>query len=202
MGLHLVEGPAEEPLSLATAKVHLRRGNVSADDALIKALTKSARERAEQATARALLTQTWDLVLDRWPCEDYIEIPLPPLQRVAFVKYVNTAGTLTTLTEDTHYVVKTYAGPRCKSGRVGLVYGQTWPSTYGQIGDITIRFVAGYGDAQADVPGLLQAAMLLDLGTLYLDRERVVAGSVSELPGGVRDIYWSHKAHGTTRMAS
>jgi hypothetical protein len=46
------------------------------------------------------------------------------------------------------------------------------------------------------VPALLKTAMLLDIGTLYTQRERLAAGNlVIEVPGTTRDIYRSYKSH-------
>ena len=63
-----------------------------------------------------------------------------------------------------------------------------------------MRFIAGY--TVAAMPSLLKAAIFLDIGTLYADRENVLKGtSVAELPGGCGDIYWSYKSHSKQLVA-
>lgn len=156
----------------------------------------AARDRAEVATQRAILTQTWELVRDAFPAEDWIELPRPPLVSVTSVKYRDAAGALQTWGAS-NYVVEAPAGPRCRRGRISLAYGIDWPSTYGQAGDVTIRFVCGWATPSA-VPPLLRTAMLLDIATMEAQREQVITGTiVAELPGGSRDIYRSFRSYAT-----
>lgn len=174
--------------------------NTTSDPELVRLIT-AVRERAELATQRALITQTWDLVLDQFPCDGFIEIPKAPLSSITHVKYRDTGGTLQTWTS-TNYVVEAPAGPRARRGRVALAFGVTWPATYGQAGDVQVRFISGYGAASA-VPSLLKQAMLIDLAMLYEQREQVITGTiVAELPGGVSDIYWSYKSRSIQRRAA
>ena len=73
--LRLAVAPATEPVSASEAKAHLRVTG-SGDDTYIGALITAARQLAEQKCNRALITQTWDLVLDAWPCDGVVQIPL------------------------------------------------------------------------------------------------------------------------------
>lgn len=176
-GLSLVTAPTAEPLSLSEAKRHLRVAEaIGADDEYIDALIVAARLYVEEYTSRQLCTATWDLVLDEFPCEgDVILIPKAPLVSVTSITYLAaTTGTLTTWT-GSYYRVQNTTAP----GRIGLAYGQTWPLTYGVIGQVTVRFVAGYGAASA-VPKTLKQAMLLLIGHWYTNREEVgkVGGKV------------------------
>ena len=66
MPLQLVTPPAEEPVSLAEAKLHLRV-DFPNEDALITALIAAARQAAETLTGRQLVTARWKLVLDSFP---------------------------------------------------------------------------------------------------------------------------------------
>ncbi len=196
MALTLITGPAVEPISLADAKLQVRRGDTTEDDAVLTWLRTAVRERAENATNRALITQTWDLVLDAFPNEDFIEVPKPPLQSITYVKYRDTSGVLQTWASS-KYVVEAPAGPRCRRGRLSLAYGEAWPVTYQQAGDVTIRFICGYGADLEDVPVLLKAAMLMDLAALYDDRSAgIVEGS------RVHGIYRAHWSAPTQRRAA
>jgi uncharacterized phiE125 gp8 family phage protein len=154
---------------------------------------KGATERAELHTQRSLLTQTWDLVMDRFPEETYIEIPKPPLVSVTYLKYKDTQGTLQTWAA-TNYIVDAPAGPRCRRGRLSLAFGVVWPSTYGQAGDVTLRFVCGNTSA-ANVPALIRQAILLDVATNYTQRENVITGTIVQtLPWGSEAVYRSYRS--------
>jgi uncharacterized phiE125 gp8 family phage protein len=100
--LHLVGGPASEPVSAAEAKAFARiDGNE--DDALIGTLITTARERLERYTNRALFTQTWEMVLDE--LKSTVQIPKPPLISVESIKYTDTAGTEFVVPPASYYVV-------------------------------------------------------------------------------------------------
>lgn len=185
MPLFLVTAPAAEPVDLATAKAHLRV-DIPDDDALITSLIATARQHAEAITRRALITQTWDLVLDAWPDDDRIDIPLPPLQSVTSITYKDSAGAAYTVPA-TDYIVDTVSSP----GRVVLGYGKTWPSTaLYPAGAITVRFTAGYGDATA-VPEAIKAAIKLLVAHFYENREPVVIGkAMNDLPLTIEALLW------------
>jgi uncharacterized phiE125 gp8 family phage protein len=205
MGLSLVSAPTADPLDLIDAKRHLRiEDDVTDDDDLVGSLISAAGERAELATHRALIRQTWDLVLDSFPDADFIEIPKPPLVSITSVSYIDTGGVTQTFSSS-GYVVTAPAGPRCARGRLALKFGSVWPVTQAQRGAVTIRFIAGYGGSWADVPSLLRAGMKLDVGTLYENRESALIGlrgTVEELPFGVRAIYFSYRSHATQRLGA
>lgn len=189
MHLELVTAPAEEPVSLAEAKAHLRV-DIADDDTLISGLIVAARQQVETRLRRALVTQTWDLFLDyfpgRWhwhrsghvgqqlgsdPTAAYchrgaFRLPMPKLQSVTSIAYVDTAGTTRTLDPSAYRVA---AGT---PGRIAPAYGLYWPPTRPEIDAVTIRFVGGYGAATA-VPECIRRGMLLYVGHLYLHREEV-----------------------------
>lgn len=155
----------------------------SAEDSLLTALIQAAREYAEGYQNRALITQTWELVLDDWPNEDYIDIPLPPLQSVTDIKYKDTAGDETTW-DDANYIVDIDSF----LGRVALAYGCSWPSTaLYPVAGIRIKFVAGYGLATS-VPAVTKAAILLLIGHLYENREASMEKNLNEIPFGVKAL--------------
>lgn len=140
-------------------------------DPYVTRLVTAVRDRGEGATWRQFNTATWDLIAPDFPCLDVIELPKAPLISVTHVKYVNTSGTLTTLTVDTDYVVHAFAGPRCRRGLLSLPHGKSWPSVREQFNAVQIRFVAGYGATAAAVPAMLRQAMLIDAGTLQEHRD-------------------------------
>lgn len=182
MALRLITAPTVEPLTLTEAKAHLRVDHTD-DDALIAIYLAAARADCEEWTARAFVTQTWELVLDEFP-EDEIQIPRPPLQSIESIKYDDGDGVEQTLAT-TEYEVDTVSQP-------GWVVPVTtgWPSdTFEGINAIRIRFVAGYvntdspSDLTGNIPAAIKAAILLHLGVRYQNREDVVIGTtVNRLP--------------------
>lgn len=81
MSAYLVTAPAAEPLSLADAKAFLRVEHGD-DDAIIASLIVAARNHIEALTRCVLITQTWRLVLDRWPDGGRIVPRIGPVRSV------------------------------------------------------------------------------------------------------------------------
>lgn len=199
-GLSLVSAPAAEPITTAVAKLHLRVDHET-DDALIDTLCAAAREYVEARTQRKLITQTWDLKLDRFPVRGQwnremhvptitrhpaaIVLPLLPVASVTSVTYVADSGASTVL-DSGLYTTDILAGSDASPVRIVPAYEQVWPSTRPVINAVAVRFVCGYGTAGTLVPGGLLAAMKLLIGHWYAHRESVVVATVSqELQQGV-----------------
>lgn len=181
MALSLVDAPEDEPITLEEAKLHLRL-EIEDDDALVDGLIAAARERAEAVTGRQLLQATWELRLDRFPCEYEIRIPKPPLISVTSLKYVDTNGTLQTW-DPVNYQVDAPAGPFAEPGRLQPVFGASWPSARTDtLNAVIVRFVAGYGDGGSSVPMAIRQAMKLMLSAWYERRDDLVLqGDVAPL---------------------
>lgn len=184
MTLKLVTEPAAEPVTLTEAKLHLRVDH-SADDDLITALIVTARQRAEHLTGRALITQSWERVLDAFPPVS-LELGKAPAVSVTSVTYTNTAGT-DVVVDPADYTLDSTTD----EGRGWVLPSATlsvWPSTYDTVNAVRVRFVAGYGASGASVPAAIRQFILLEIGTLYKMRESIVAGvSISELPGSYHE---------------
>ena len=85
--------------------------------------------------------------LDEFPPNDYIEIPLPPLQSITSIKYYDTTDTEATMAAS-DYIVDTTGFV----GRVVLADGKSWPSTsLRPAKGICIEFVCGYTTYSATV---------------------------------------------------
>lgn len=169
MRLRLIDRTDAEALTADEAKDHLRMTS-DAEDAAIEDWIKSAREYLDGPTGilgRALFTQTWELVLDSFPCAEVICLPLPPLQSVTSITYLDPDGASQTLSTDVYGVDD--------SGVEGVIFrksGQSWPATLCQRGAVVVRFVAGYGDTAADIPRRLVSAMKMYIGDLFENREK------------------------------
>lgn len=158
-GYTVTGAPGVEPVTAAQIKTWLNI-SVSTYDAQLAILIKAAREEVEKRTGRALITQTITLYLDGFPTGD-ISLPKPPLQSVTSVKYYDGDGVQQTV-DTGDYIVDTSKQP----GRVGLAAGAYWPSTQLRAKAVEIIYIAGYGDASTNVPGMLQLACYWLLGTM------------------------------------
>ena len=140
------------------------------DDNLLETFGWTAEDAIEKELSRALMTQTWVLRLDRFPCWE-IPLPRPPLQSVTTVQYVDQDGATQTLSASV-YTVDTFSTP----GRLYPAYNQVWPSTRPTPNAVIITYVAGK-TAIEDIPEPVRTAIKLLTGDLYENRER----SASEL---------------------
>lgn len=193
MALKLITAPATEPVTSAEAKAHLRV-DTTADDTLIGTLITVARMHVENHLRRALITQTWELVLDAFPARNVIQLPMPPLASITSIKYTDEAAVEATFSS-TAYAVDTDS----TRGRVVLKSGESWPSvTLAATSGVRVRYVAGYG-AAANVPQAIKQAILLLIGTLYENRESVLVAqgvTVMELPFGVNALLMPYRVFG------
>ena len=178
----LVTPPTEEPVTLAEIKDHLRISG-TAEDSLLTLYAQMAREAVENECWRALLPQTWVLYLTSWPTDGIIALPRPPLQSVTSVVYTDEAGAAHTFAA-ANYRVDTASEP----GRIVLAPDAAWPSDALDSGyPIAVTFVAGYADASA-VPGMAKAAILLQIGEIYANREAAITGTIVAVSPAVQRV--------------
>ncbi|HYH39911.1 MAG TPA: head-tail connector protein [Azospirillum sp.] len=186
MSLTLVSAAPAYPVTLAEAKAHLRL-DTSDDDALVDALIAAATAHLDGRDGwlgRALVQQTWDLKLHRFP--GVIDVPLPPLQSVTSITYLDSNNVSQTLATSKYQV----DGNGQWRARIKPAYGETWPSTYDAWNAVTVRFVAGYEpgsgsptDYAENVPQPIKHALLLLISHWYENRAPVNIGNiVSALP--------------------
>ncbi len=171
-----------DPVSLAEAKAMLKfDDSLTLDDALIVAFLKTAVAAAENFLNRRLITQTWDLKRDAFPCGT-IYLPYGQLQSVTSVSYLDTAGANQTWATN-RYRVDADSEP----GRITPAYGEIYPCTHPVTHAVTIRFVCGYGDASGDVPEEIRLAILLATRIWYDQR------SDGSLPKSAEMLLWPHR---------
>jgi uncharacterized phiE125 gp8 family phage protein len=189
----IVTAPPVEPVSLEQAKAQVRRGDATFDDDTLTRLIKAAREKVEEDTGRALITQTHDLVMDAPPCGGLLFLPKPPLQSVTSVTTYD-ADDAATVLAGSSYIVNAAATP----GRLTVKSTVSWPThTLRDAKGLIVQFVCGYGAAGEDVPEPLRQAMLLLIGGFFEHREHVIvaqfAGQFIELPKGYRSLIGPYK---------
>ncbi len=192
MHLQSVTAPTGELISLAEAKASSRVDHET-DNALITRLIAAAIAHLDGKNGtlnRALLTQQWALSLDGFPGQSgyhdacRITLPLPPLQSIQSIGYVDSDGANQTIAAEDYQLV-TSAEP----GYVVPAYGKSWPLARSQPEAVTISFTAGYGDAAANVPEPIRHAILLMVGAWYEHREEMVIGQTPNLiPLGARAL--------------
>ena len=172
MDLVLATAPTLYPISRDDLKMHLRIETDTIDDYteddLLDSIIYAGVSQVESHTRRRLLTQTWDMYLDKFPSADYIKIPFGNLASVTHVKYTDSNATQTTMTVTTEYLVETN-GDQC--GRIVLPYGEAWPSfTAYTTHPIVVRFVCGWTTA-ALVPYPIKMALRMICADMYVNRE-------------------------------
>ncbi len=151
----------------------IRQASTLSEDSLLTAIITTAREHVENITRRALLTQTIYAYLDEWPDKDYIELPFGNLQSVTSLSWKDTAGTETTLTATTDYLVETNSD---MPGRIVLPYGVSWPSgVLYPSNPIKIIYICGW-TAAASIPKAIIAAIKMICADLYEMRGEPVIG--------------------------
>lgn len=194
MALTIITPPAEEPITVSEAKLSPSlRVDTATDDTAIGTLITAARKLAENYSLHALVTQTIELVLDGFP-DGGIKVPMPPLQSVTSIKYIDTDGTEQTLAASL-YAVDTDSIP----GMIVPAYDETiWPSTRDEINAVRVRYVAGFGGA-AFVPEDIKAWIKIMVGTMYDNPQAVVVGqTVQSVPRNFIDALlddYRAKAH-------
>lgn len=176
----LITAPAAEPVTVADAKLHLRVDH-NDDDAVITAQIAVARDHVERETGTQLITQTVEASADDWA--NLANLPFAPVQSVT-ITYVDTAGDSQTLSTNV-YEARLFG----LDSSIVLKSGQAWPSV--QAGSlITVRAVAGYGDAGSNVPQALVHALKLILGDLYEHRGD---GAGSAIPPSARALLQNYR---------
>lgn len=146
-------------------------GDTSEDTQLSSWIT-TVREYGEDYTGHAFAPKTIDYYLNDWPDTDFIKWPFEPLTSVTSVKYKNSAGTETTMTENTDYIVDVNTYP----GKIFLPYNESWPDFVPYpYNAVTIRGVCGYtGTVPYVLPKQFKQAMLMHVGLLYKYRDEAI----------------------------
>ncbi len=179
MTSYLLAGPAEEPLSLAQSKAFLRV-DTDAEDALIGTLITAARLHVESLTGRALLAQSWRLVLDAWPCDRVVTLPVGPMLSLTAITAYEADG-------DDHAVPLGQFLPETdvSPARILLPREMVGMPAIRERRGIEIDYVAGFGNEPDAVPSDLLQAMRVLIGYWFEHRDAVVvAGSGAVVPGG------------------
>lgn len=167
MTLKLITAATTFPVTRAEAKNQCRiDSDITADDSRIDVLIEAATLACEHELGdRALMTQTWERVLDEFPA-DAIELGKPPAASIVLVKYIDVNEVEQTMSSaDYSHDTDT------DEGRWLLPAIDTdWPSTLDTANAVRVRFSAGYGAAAA-VPAAIKTWILLYVEHAYLRKD-------------------------------
>jgi uncharacterized phiE125 gp8 family phage protein len=187
MTLKLITPADGELITLAEAKRFMRVDHTD-DDELIEELIKGARARIEGPGPlnAVFLTQTWDLVLDKFPGSE-IMIPLAPVQHVEEVVYFDEDGLEQTVDGSNYYLDDVSRPPYL------LTVGDfSWPSTLDTANALRVRFVAGFppggsgasgeNDIAANLPATVRIAAQQLVSHWYERRDLIADAAVFVVP--------------------
>jgi uncharacterized phiE125 gp8 family phage protein len=190
MSLRLITAPTSYPVTLNEAKLHCRVDGAE-QDALLNIYIAAATNYVEQYLGRAIMTQTWELVLDSF--SDAILIPKGPVQSIASVKYFDTSEILQTL-DSASYVLDNVSDPAW----IVRPTDTSYPAVADGVNNVIIRFDAGY----TTVPEAIRAAILLlvsqwndERSSISSVRQSVTSdGGVPTLPNTVDALLTNYRA--------
>ena len=198
----LITSATAEPVGLGDMKRHLRLSTstgMGGSDSVITGFISAARRHIEDYTSRKLLTQTWQVNFDKWPSDEYFDMPYPPLLGIfsSNLTYKDTDGTTNRIwsSGSNQWEVDTVSEP----GRLHLKYGEDWPTaTLYNVNPITIKFICGYGTTDAgdptQIPEGMKLAVKLIVGHYYENRENTIVGqTVKEIPEGAKGLLYPYR---------
>lgn len=164
MALRKLTDATVEPVTLAEAKAQCNVYD-STRDVYITSLITASRMACEHRIRRTFIDTEWELTLDRFPCA--IPLRMSRVRSVTSVKYIDTNGTLQTLTPSTGYFVD----DRSEPGWIVPAFGTTWPVTLDQINSVTVVYRCGYGVDATTVPEPIKLWIKMYLATAFDNRQ-------------------------------
>jgi len=188
MTAYLLAGPAQEPVSLAETKVFLRVDG-GEEDGLISTLIAAARLHIESLTNRVLIEQTWRVVLDCWPPDRIINLPVAPFRALVQILTYDLEGTSTALA-----LAQFQSEAKVAPARLFLPPAIDGAPVLRARGGIEIDYVAGYGVSPQDVPVDLRQALITLVAYWFEHRDAVlIAGSGSVVPTGFDTLVLAYR---------
>ena len=144
--------PTSEPLTLDEATRHLQLA-VSDDTGYITGLIQVARDVAENATGRALITSTWLAACEDWPDDGRIQLSVAPVTAITSVKYYAYGETSLTTVSGGDYILSTAVSP----ATVSFDEDFSFPDLADRPDAVQVTFTAGNASAASVPPSLKHA---------------------------------------------
>jgi uncharacterized phiE125 gp8 family phage protein len=190
MSLRLITAPTELPVTLDEVKSYCRVDG-TADDVTLNTQIAAATSYVEQYTGRAIMAQTWELVLDAF--SDAIMIGKGPVQSVTSVKYYDNDNVLQTLS-DTDYVLDNVSDPAWLVRPTDVTY----PTVADGVNNVIVRFVAGY----TTTPEPIRVAIMMIVAQWFDERSSTSSvrqsvtseGGVPTLPNTVDALLANYRS--------
>jgi uncharacterized phiE125 gp8 family phage protein len=212
MNQRLLEGPSQEPVTVAELAVFSRfdppaamTGSPATDNPEYTQVLEwigAAREHIERLSTFCYLPQTWELSLDDFPRiyigqdrpyhwnipapapyrPDALELMRHPVQSVTSIKYIDTDGNEQTVDPTTYDL---------KYDRVILKVNQTWPITARVPDCVTVTYVTGYdpaGSPPVAIPNRLKLALKFLAGWYYETRTPVGVEPTYDVARTLKDL--------------
>jgi uncharacterized phiE125 gp8 family phage protein len=166
-----ISGPAVEPITLEEMKAYLRvDDDDGTQDELITGLVKAARLMVEAASRRILIEQHWRVVLDRWPTDGTILLPLSPLIAVDAITVTDASGTASDVPASA-FATDALSDPP----RIAVADG---PEPGKPKHGISVALRAGYGVAPEAVPATLKLAIRILVAHWFENRGDVIGEQI------------------------
>lgn len=178
MSVVVITPPESEPVSLAEARSQARI-DTTLEDPRLAGFILAAREMAEHQLQRSLLSKTYELSLDAFPCGSIV-LPMGPIAEaggtltVSSVKYTDPNGVEQTLAASAYTVDGSSLIAR-------IVPMDDWPDTQDIPNAVRIRYVSGHADG-GRIPNSIKTWIVAHVSHLNENREATTAGEMKPLP--------------------
>ena len=154
-----------------------------------------ARAWCEAYQGVSIAQQTLELSTDRFPTDDFIDLPYGPVREVESVKYLDEDG------NETDFPDPSVSPPEvgwlldANTNRLYLDYEGVWPTEVRSVRNaVKIRYITGYSLpdesplGEFPLPPQTKIGMLLLLGHLFNNRENTTTLKLDEIPIGVKSF--------------
>ena len=149
-------------LPTATAKTYLKIDG-TAEDVIIAALISGAAELLREDTGIVLGAEAWRVVMDQFPADGVIRVPVWPVRSITAITVADAAYTAATVSASVYDGVLTVTPALI----VAAADGAGWPTVAAPKGGIVVTLAAGYENNGA-VPAALVEILKLKVAALYL----------------------------------
>lgn len=168
MAWSVTTAPAEEPVTLAEALIHLKADS-SPEDSAIEGWIQAAREYVEETCEIAIMPQVWTVQCKAFPAGGgAIELPGGRVSEVTSITYLDGAGEEREMTSSGCEVDLISRPPM-----VSPIYGRGWPAGR----RVRVVYQVGYATA-GEVPERIKSAIKLIVGDLHKNRSKSVTGTI------------------------